>query len=58
VLKHLDISPGDIVYVGDSFQRDIEPAMAECIFTIHLDKAKNVSLKILPPRVNTLQIIQ
>ncbi|KAL6361983.1 hypothetical protein LRP88_05466 [Fusarium phalaenopsidis] len=36
VLKHLDIQPSDIVYVGDSKERDVEPATEEGIYTIHL----------------------
>ncbi|KAH8662499.1 Haloacid dehalogenase-like hydrolase [Xylariales sp. PMI_506] len=58
VLQHLDISSGDIVYIGDSEQRDMEPAMAEGIFSIHLAEAKNVCLTSHPPRVNTLRKLQ
>lgn len=58
VLGYLGISPGDMVYVGDNEQRDMEPAMAEGIFSIHLAEAKHVSLDDSPPRVNTLRKLQ
>ncbi|RYP91372.1 hypothetical protein DL770_002512 [Monosporascus sp. CRB-9-2] len=54
VLEHLGISPGDIAYVGDNEQRDMKPAMAEGIFSIHLAETKHVSLNSIPPQVNTL----
>jgi putative hydrolase of the HAD superfamily len=40
VLEHLGISPGDIAYIGDNEQRDMKPAMAEGIFSIHLAETK------------------
>ncbi|KAH6697498.1 Haloacid dehalogenase-like hydrolase [Plectosphaerella plurivora] len=58
VLHHLDISPTDMAYIGDSEQRDMEPAMAEGIFCIHLAEAEHVALDVNPPRVNTLRKIQ
>jgi putative hydrolase of the HAD superfamily len=58
VLGHLGISPGDMAYVGDNEQRDMEPAMAEGIFSIHLAEAKHVSLGASPPRINTLRKLQ
>ncbi|RYP03708.1 hypothetical protein DL764_004969 [Monosporascus ibericus] len=54
VLEHLGISPGDMAYVGDNEQRDMKPAMAEGIFSIHLAETKHVSLSTFPPQVNTL----
>lgn len=58
VLEHLNISPGDIAYVGDDELRDMKPAMAEGIFSIHLSETKHVSLNTLPPRINTLRKLQ
>ncbi|KAI9040111.1 P-loop containing nucleoside triphosphate hydrolase protein [Aspergillus affinis] len=36
VLKHLGISPDDIVYIGDNMDRDIVPAVEEGILCIYL----------------------
>jgi putative hydrolase of the HAD superfamily len=58
VLEHLEISSGDIAYIGDNEQRDMEPAMAEGIFSIHLAETKHVSLNTFPPQVNTLNKLQ
>ncbi|OAA60177.1 Haloacid dehalogenase-like hydrolase [Cordyceps fumosorosea ARSEF 2679] len=58
VLQHLGISSDEIAYVGDSEERDMEPAIAEGIFSIHLAEAKNISLSSSPPRVNTLRKLQ
>jgi putative hydrolase of the HAD superfamily len=61
VLNHLDISPADVVYIGDSKERDMKPAMAGGIFSIHLDEANHESLDISPdspPRINTLGRLQ
>ncbi|RYP82679.1 hypothetical protein DL769_001586 [Monosporascus sp. CRB-8-3] len=54
VMEHLGISPGDLAYVGDNEQRDMKPAMAEGIFSIHLAETKHVSLNTIPPQANTL----
>lgn len=48
VLEHLDISPGDMTYVGDNEERDMKAAIAEGIFSIHLAERKQVSLNALP----------
>jgi putative hydrolase of the HAD superfamily len=58
VLGHLNISSGDIAYVGDSVERDITPALGEGIFAIHLSESKNISLAASPPRINTLRKLQ
>jgi len=58
VLRHLGISSGDMAYVGDSEERDMNPAMAKGIFSIHLAEAKHVSLDSSPPRINTLNKLQ
>jgi FMN phosphatase YigB (HAD superfamily) len=58
VLEHLGISPGDMAYFGDNAQRDMKPAMAEGIFSIHLAQTKHVSLNSFPPQINTLRKLQ
>jgi putative hydrolase of the HAD superfamily len=58
VLEHLGVSPGDMASIGDNEQRDMKPAMAEGIFSIHLAETKHVSLNTFPPRVNTLRELQ
>lgn len=58
VLGYLGISPGDMAYIGDSEQRDMEPAMAEGIFSIHLDENSHVSLNAFPPHINTWRKLQ
>jgi putative hydrolase of the HAD superfamily len=58
VLEYLGISPGDMAYIGDNEQRDMKPAMAEGIFSIHLAETKHVSLNTLTPQINTLRKLQ
>lgn len=58
VLQNLGISSGHIAYIGDNAQRDMKPAMAEGIFSIHLAEAKHVSLSSFPPQINTLRKLQ
>lgn len=58
VLEHLCITPGDIVYIGDSEERDMKPALAEGIFSIHLAETKHVSFNTIPPKINTLRKLQ
>lgn len=55
VLKYLGITPGDIAYVGDSEERDMIPALAAGIFSIHLAEIKHVSFNTVPPKINTLK---
>ncbi|OTA99164.1 hypothetical protein M426DRAFT_76559 [Hypoxylon sp. CI-4A] len=55
VLEHLGISAGDIAYIGDNVQRDMEPAMAAGIFSIHLAEKESESLGSSPPRIDTLK---
>ncbi|KAJ4152546.1 hypothetical protein NW754_004341 [Fusarium falciforme] len=57
VLKHLDIQPSEIVYVGDSKERDVEPATEEGIYTIHLREDETVSLALSPPSINSLEVL-
>ncbi|KAI0381426.1 HAD-like domain-containing protein [Hypomontagnella monticulosa] len=58
VMEHLGISSGDIAYIGDSEPRDMEPAMAEGIFSIHIAEKEDISLNTSPPRINTLKKLQ
>ncbi|KAG9229310.1 Haloacid dehalogenase-like hydrolase [Amylocarpus encephaloides] len=58
VLEHLGVSPGDMAYIGDNEERDMKPAMAEGIFSIHLAETKHVSLSTFPPHVNTPRKLQ
>ncbi|ATY59805.1 Haloacid dehalogenase-like hydrolase [Cordyceps militaris] len=58
VLQHLGISSDDMVYIGDSVQRDMEPALRAGIFSIHFAESKNVLLNSVPPQINTLRKLQ
>ena len=58
VLDHLGFSPGDMVYIGDNEERDMKPAMAEGIFSLHLAETKHTSLNTFPPQINTLRELQ
>ncbi|KAF4450099.1 hydrolase-the HAD superfamily protein [Fusarium austroafricanum] len=57
VLDHLKIKPDGIVYIGDSQQRDIEPATAEGIYVIHLHEAQMEPLVLQPPSINSLEVL-
>ncbi|KAH7235648.1 HAD-like domain-containing protein [Fusarium tricinctum] len=57
VLDHLGIQPQDIVYVGDSQPRDIEPATKEGIYAIHLHEDQTEPLVLHPPSVNSLDVL-
>lgn len=54
VLDHLGVPSGDIAYIGDNEDRDIKPAMAEGIFSIHFAETKHISLNAFPVQINTL----
>lgn len=58
VMDHLDIAADDIVFIGDSWQRDMEPAMAEGILSIHLDESKTTDLGVSPPVIASLSELQ
>ena len=58
VLEYLCITSGDIVYIGDNEDRDMKPALAEGIFSIHLAETKHVSLNTIPPKINALRKLQ
>lgn len=47
-----------MAYIGDNEQRDMKPAMAEDIFSIHLAETKHVSLNTFPPQINTPRNLQ
>ncbi|KAF5611173.1 hydrolase-the HAD superfamily [Fusarium subglutinans] len=57
VLDHLKITPQDIVYIGDSQERDIEPANKEGILAIHLHEAQTAPLVLQPPSINSLEVL-
>lgn len=58
VLKHLKIGAADMVYVGDSEQRDILPAMNQGIYTVHYAEHEHFSLDIYPAKINTLEKLE
>lgn len=58
VMDHLEIKADDIVFIGDSWQRDMEPAMAEGILSIHLDGSKTTDLGASPPVIASLGELQ
>jgi FMN phosphatase YigB (HAD superfamily) len=58
VMDHLEIEADDIVFIGDSWQRDMEPTMAEGILSIHLDDSKATNLGASPPAVASLSELQ
>ncbi|KLO83878.1 uncharacterized protein FFB20_05268 [Fusarium fujikuroi] len=57
VLDHLQITPQDIAYIGDSQERDIEPATKEGILAIHLHEAQTAPLVLQPPSINSLEVL-
>ncbi|KAM0226440.1 hypothetical protein ACHAQD_000361 [Fusarium lateritium] len=57
VLDHLKIQPQDLVYIGDSQPRDIEPATKEGIYAIHLHEDQTEPLVLHPPSVNSLDVL-
>ncbi|KAF4434797.1 hydrolase-the HAD superfamily [Fusarium acutatum] len=57
VFDHLKIRPQDIVYIGDSQERDIEPATKEGILAIHLHEAQTAPLVLQPPSINSLEVL-
>jgi HAD superfamily hydrolase (TIGR01549 family) len=58
VLAHLNITPADIAYVGDNADRDMAPAIAEGIYSIHYAEQKHFSLDTSPVMVNTLRKLE
>ncbi|KAI5926931.1 HAD-like domain-containing protein [Camillea tinctor] len=58
VLEHLDVRASDMIYIGDSEQRDTIPATSQAIFSIHYDSNEHVALDSRPLKVNTLWKLQ
>ncbi len=58
VLEHLKIDASSIVYVGDSEERDMVPAMEEGIFVMHYAELESFSLDTTPVRINTLKKLE
>lgn len=54
-LKFFKIDAQDLVYVGDSLERDIYPARAEGILSIYFNETENVVLDMMDFRVNSMQ---
>ncbi|KAM0557002.1 hypothetical protein ACHAPJ_005681 [Fusarium lateritium] len=57
VLDHLKIQPHEIIYIGDSQQRDIEPATKEGVYAIHLHEDQTEPLVLQPPSINSLKVL-
>lgn len=57
VLKYIGVSPTDIAYIGDSSERDMEPALAENIFAIHLAAGCQMDFGEVPVRINSLRTL-
>lgn len=57
VLDHLQILPDEIAYIGDSTQRDIEPATKEGIYAIHLHETQAEPLVLQAPSINSLDVL-
>ncbi len=58
VLEHLNIDAASMVYVGDSKDRDMVPAMKEGIFSILYAEHEWLSLDKTPVRINTLKKLE
>lgn len=60
VLEALGASAKDAVYIGDSWPRDMEPAIVieEEVYAIHYSEMENIPLDQTPVRVNTLKKVQ
>jgi putative hydrolase of the HAD superfamily len=57
VLDHVAIQPHEMVYIGDSQQRDVEPATKEGIYAIHLDEDQTEPLVLQRRSVNSLDVV-
>lgn len=58
VLEHLDVDAAAMVYVGDSKERDMEPAMKKGISCILYAEHERFSLDKTPVRINTLKKLE
>lgn len=54
VLDDLQVDAADVVFVGDSWERDIQPASALGIDTVYVRKAEKISLEGFPLRIDSL----
>lgn len=57
-LHHLQIEPGDLVFIGDSIERDIEPAQAKGIDVIHYAEELDTMFDSSLPRINSLELLR
>ncbi|KAM0307932.1 hypothetical protein HYE67_000379 [Fusarium culmorum] len=57
VLEHLNVQPHDMVFIGDSQERDIEPATKEGIYAIHLAEDQTEPLVLQRRSVNSLDVV-
>ena len=58
VLERLQIQASEMVYVGDSAERDMIPAAGQGIYAIHYAEHENISLDVYPVKINTLNKLQ
>jgi putative hydrolase of the HAD superfamily len=55
VLVRLGICAADIAYIGDNADRDMTPALAEGIYSVHYAEQRPFSLDTTPVTINTLR---
>lgn len=55
VLEYLQIAATDLVYIGDSWVRDMEPAKREGIYAVHYAEADRSSFDRYPIKINSLK---
>jgi putative hydrolase of the HAD superfamily len=58
VLGHLGIAAHEIAYVGDSIERDMTPATALGIYSIHLNEKQPSKLDVNPVSVQSLDVLE
>ena len=58
VLKELKIKGEEMVFVGDSYERDVVPAIAEGILAIHYQENGRSSLNCKPFRIKSLETLE
>lgn len=58
VLDHLDISPDEMAYVGDSMERDIVPARGHGVYSIHFDEGQDIDIISDPPSIKSLTVLE
>ncbi|KAH6721848.1 HAD-superfamily hydrolase, subfamily IA, variant 1 [Leptodontidium sp. MPI-SDFR-AT-0119] len=57
VLEHLGIAASEMMYIGDSEDRDVKPTVKLGIYSIHLDESKDTSWDSNPPHVSSLKVL-